>query len=179
MQYFSVPANTVAAVNDFVGTQLGKSGLGALFIEGVDASGNADAGASLDGYSRIWTPQPGSSGAVSQNFDAVSLTDSIGSLTAYIIGLKQSASYRSNVGIVNLDTTAHNWTIRSAMTGASSTVTVQPFSVSQTGAPGGSADAAGNVVLTLASDGFGFFWSAYGSSTDNVTGDGWVARAKQ
>jgi len=179
LQYFTIPVNTVANLNDFVGVTLGKTGLGGLFIEGVDAAGAIDSNASLDAFSRIWTPQPGSSGSVSQNFDAVSLTDSIGSLTAYIIGLKQSNAFRSNVGIVNLDTVAHNWTIRSAITGASSTVTVQGFSITQTGAPAGSADSGGNVALTLNSDGFGFYWSAYGSSTDNTTGDGWISRAKQ
>ena len=179
LQYFTIPANTVANLNDFVGVTLGKTGLGGLFIEGVDSAGNLDSNASLDGFSRIWTPQPGSSGSVSQNFDAVSITDSIGSLTAYIIGLKQSSAFRTNVGIVNLDTAAHNWTIRSAITGASSTVTVQGFSITQTGAPAGSADSGGNVALTLNSDGFGFYWSAYGSSTDNTTGDGWISRAKQ
>ena len=179
LQFFTIPANTVANLNDFVGVTLGKSGLGGLFIEGVDAAGNLDTNASLDGFSRIWTPQPGSTGSVSQNFDAVSLTDSIGSLTAYIIGLKQSAQFRTNVGIVNLDSAAHNWTIRSTVTGASSTVTVQGFSITQTGAPAGSGDSSGNVALTLNSDGFGFYWSAYGSSTDNTTGDGWISRAKQ
>jgi hypothetical protein len=58
-------------------------------------------------------------------------------------------------------------------------VNVQPFSISQTSAPAGSADSNGNVVLTLNSDGSGFFWSAYASSTDNVTGDGWISRSKQ
>jgi len=179
LQYFTIPANTVANLNDFVGVTLGKSGLGGVFVEGVDSANNLDTNASLDGFSRIWTPQPGSSGSVSQNFDAVSLTDSIGSLTAYVIGLKQSSSFRTNVGIVNLDSVAHTWTIRSAITGATSTLTVQPYSVSQGGAAAGSGDSNGNVALTLNSDGFGFYWSAYGSSTDNVTGDGWIARAKQ
>ena len=179
LQFFNIPANSTAALNDFVGATLGKTGLGAIFVEGVDSAGNLDSMASLDGFSRIWTPQPGSSGSVSQNFDAVSLTDLIGSLDTFIIGLKQSSAFRSNVGIVNLDTAAHTWTIRSTVTGATSTVTVQPYSVSQGGAPAGSADSLGNVNLQLNSDGFGFWWSAYGSSTDNVTGDGWISRGKQ
>ncbi|MDQ6801436.1 MAG: hypothetical protein M3041_11410 [Acidobacteriota bacterium] len=184
LQYFTIPANTVANLNDFVGATLGKTGLGGLFIEGVDAAGALDSNASMDAFSRIWTQEPTVNGitingTVSQNFDAVSLDDSIGSLTAYIIGLKQSTAFRTNVGIVNLDTVQHTWTIRSAITGASSTVTVLPFSISQTSAPAGSADSGGNVALTLNSDGSGFNWTAYGSSSDNVTGDGWISRAKQ
>ena len=64
LQYFSVPANATAAINDFVGTQLAKSVLGGLFIEGVDSAWNIDTNAALDGFSRVWTPQPGSSGSV-------------------------------------------------------------------------------------------------------------------
>ena len=179
LQYFNVPANTVANLNDFVGTTLGKTGLGALFIEGVDSNNAIDPNASMDAFSRIWTPQPGSSGTVSQNFDAVALNDSIGASTAYILGLKQSAAFRTNVGIVNLDTVAHTWTVRSAITGVSNTVTVQPFSVSQGGAPAGAADSGGNVALTVTPDAGGFNWTAYGSSNDNATGDGWISRAKQ
>ncbi len=179
VQYYTVPANTTAALTDFVGVTLGKTGLGAVFVVGVDSLGNVDTNAEMDAYSRIYTQQPGSSGSVSQNFDAVTMQDSLGSLTGYIIGLKQNSAFRANVGIVNLDTSAHSWTIRSTITGASTTITVQPFSLAQVSAPAGSADAAGNVNFTLNSDGFGFYWSAYGSSTDNVTGDGYVSRAKQ
>ena len=178
--YFTIPANTVAALDDFVGATLGKTGLGGILIFGVDGAGNNDSAASLDGFSRIWTNQPGASGTVSQNFDAVSITDSIGSLTAYIVGLKQSSDFRSNVGVVNLDSVAHNWTVRSVQTGASTTLTVPAYSVVQTGIAAGSASGSSpSVVLTLNSDGFGFWWSAYASSTDNRTGDGWVCRAKQ
>jgi len=179
LTYFTIPANTVAALDDFVGQTIHKTGLGGILVFGVDSGGANDSSANLDGFSRIWTPQPGSSGSVSQNFDAVSLTDSIGSLTAYILGLKQSASFRSNVGVVNLDTVSHTWTVRSVQTGATTTLTVPPYSVVQTGIVAGSAGSSPNFAVTVNSDGFGFWWSAYASSSDNVTGDGWVARAKQ
>jgi hypothetical protein len=178
--YFNLPANTIVAQDDFVGAALGKSGLGAVAVYGVTAAGLNDDDASLDGFSRIWTLQPGSAGSVSQTFDAISTTDSIGSVTAYVVGLKQSGDFRSNVGIVNLDTAAHNWTVRSIATGASSTINVPAMSVVQTAIANGSGSgSSGQTALTLNSDGFGFWWTAYGSSTDNRTGDGWVARAKQ
>jgi len=180
LSYFTIPANSVASIDDFVGKTLNKTGLGGILIFGVDSAGNDDSNASLDGFSRIWTNQPGALGTVSQNFDAVTLTDSIGSLTAYIVGLKQSSDFRANVGVVNLDSVAHSWTATSVQTGAVTTLTVPAYSVVQTGVAAGSASASSpNVVLTLKSDGFGFYWSAYASSTDNRTGDGWVARAKQ
>ena len=179
LMYFNIPARTTVAQDDFVATALGKSGLGAILVFGVDSLGSNDAAASLDGFSRIWTLQPGSLGSVSQTFDAVSLTDSIGSLTANIVGLKQSSDFRTNVGIVNLDQVSHTWTMRSIQTGVLTKVLVPPYSVVQSALAGGSASVAGNVALTVNSDGFGFWWSAYGTSVDNRTGDGWVARAKQ
>jgi hypothetical protein len=179
LQRFTIPANTTAVLNDFVGTTLGKTGLGAIAVFADDSAGNVDVSGRLDGASRIWTLQPGVNGTVSQSFDAVSLLDSLGSLTAYVIGLKQSSAFRTNVGVVNLDTVPHTWTIRSIATGVITTVTVQASSVSQVTLAAGSTNGSGAVNVSMQSDGFGFWWSAYGTSVDNVTGDGWVERAKQ
>ncbi len=180
LQRFTLPANSTVILNDFVGVTLQRSGLGAVLVFADDPLGNVDSAGQIDGASRIWTPQAGNSaGTVSQSFDAVSVLDSIGSLTAYVIGLKQSSAFRTNVGVVNLDSVTHTWTIRSVATGVITTVTVPPLSVSQVGLAAGSASASGNVNLTMQSDGFGFYWSAYGTTVDNVTGDGWVERAKQ
>ena len=184
LTYLTISANTSTAYNDFVGSQLNKTGLGAILVFGFTAvSGSTDSSAELDGFSRIWTPCPTTAcpagGTVSQTFDAVDLHDSLGSLTAYVLGLKQSSDYRTNVGIVNFDNVQHTWTIRSLFTGAVTTITVPPISVVQSGVAAGSGSALGNLALTLNSDGFGFYWSAYGTSVDNKTGDGWVSRAKQ
>jgi len=180
VQYFTLSPNSITAMDDFVNTQLHKSGLGAVLVVAVTATGDADDDGEIDGYSRIWTPQPGSSGSVSQNFTAIDVNDSLGSLPATLMGLKQNAQFRTNVGIVNLDTTAaHSWTFTSDFTGAVTSLFVQPCSVGQIGATAGSGSALGNVSFTVKSDGFGFSWSGFGSSSDNVTGDGWVARAIQ
>jgi hypothetical protein len=182
LTFFTIPANSIVAINDFVGTTLKTSGLGALLIIAFDATGkNSDSEAFIDGFSRIWTPQPGSSGTVSQSFPAVSLFDSVDDSTAFALGLRQDASYRTNVGVVNLDTVVHTWTITSLNTNATMTLPVQPFSLSQTGVPASFAGSSGNLSLTYdvpaAAD--SFVWSAYASSVDNVTGDGWVSRATQ
>jgi len=179
LSYLNLPANTVVFFDDFVGTTLQKSGLGAVLVVGVDAAGNVDSSSNIDGFSRIWTPQPGSNGTVSQNFPAVSVNDSLGSLTAYVLGLKQNTQFRSNVGIVNLDSVAHTWTVRSVINGASVSFSVPANSVVQTGIAASSALPNGGVALAISTTGSGFWWSAYGTSTDNVTGDGWVARATQ
>jgi hypothetical protein len=179
LQYFNLGANSVTIADDFVGQSLGKTGLGGLLVVAVTAGGALDEDGLIDGYSRIWTPQPGSSGTTSQNFTAIDVQDSIGSLPATLMGLKQNNQYRTNVGVVNTDTAAHTWTFTSIFNGKITTTTVQPCSMSLVGAAAGSASASGNVAFTIKSDGFGFWWSGFGSSTDNTTGDGWVARAIQ
>src|SRR5436305_1879451 len=120
---------------------------------------------------RIWTPQPGSAGTVSQSFPSVSLFDSVDNFTAFALGLRQDASYRTNVGVVNLDSAVHTWTITSLNTNATMTL--------QTGVPASFAGTSGNLSLTYDVPDTNFTWSAYASSVDNVTGDGWVSRATQ
>lgn len=180
LTFFTIPANSIVSINDFVATQLKKSGLGALLIIAYDSTGTTvDSEAFIDGFSRIWTPQPGSAGTVSQSFPAVSLLDSSDNFTAFALGLRVDSSFRTNAGIVNLDTKPHTWTVKSINTGASMTVTVPPLSLSQPGVPASFGSPAGNLSLTYDVPDTGFFWSAYASSVDNVTGDGWVSRATQ
>jgi len=179
LQYFNLPANSVTALDDFVGTTLGKSGLGAVLVLAVLNDGSLDDNGTINGYSRIWTPQPGSTGTVSQNFAAISALDSIGSLPAMLMGLKQNTQFRTNVGVVNLDSAAHTWAFRSVFTQQVTNLSVSPCSVSQIGAAAGSGSSLGNVAFSVTTDASGAVWSGFGSSTDNVTGDGWVSRATQ
>jgi hypothetical protein len=179
VQYISIPAQTGVAYDDFVANQLGKSGLGAILFVGVTDTGALDQNAQIDGFSRIWTPQPGAVGTVSQTFDAITPTDALGSLTGYVIGLKQSTDFRTNVGIVNFDGTAHTWTVTSRFTGVSSTVNVPPYSVVQASVAAGSGSALGNLSLNInCTNPNSNWWTAYGTTVDNRTGDGWVSRAK-
>jgi len=181
LTFFTIPAQSIVTINDFVATTLKTSGLGALLVIAFDAAGkNQDDQAIIDGFSRIWTPQPGSAGTVSQSFPSVSLFDSADDFTAFALGLRQDASYRTNVGVVNLDTATHTWTVTSLNnTGKSFTMTVPPFSLAQTGVPADFGGTGGNLSVSFDVSATGIFWSAYGSSVDNVTGDGWVARATQ
>jgi hypothetical protein len=168
----------ITTFRDFVGSSLGKSGIGSLFIYASDSVGNPDGNGEIDGYSRIWTPQPGSTGEVSQNFDAVDTNDLIGDGVTYILGLRQDTRFRSNVGIVNFSSTQHTWTVTSLSSGATSSITVLPYSVVQTGIAAGSANSSGDVQLGISTTS-GDSWSAYGTTNDNTTGDGWVSRAKR
>jgi hypothetical protein len=173
VQYFNLPANTVVFQADFVNTALGKSGLGSILVIGVDAANNPDSNAILDGFSRIWTPQPNATGTVSQEFAAVDYQDSLA--TSYGYGLRQDAQYRTNVGFVNLYSTANTFTVTAVGPNGSTTFTqdVLPYSMQQRSVPGGDR---GNFYVRVSSAASNFnWWSAYASSTDNITGDGWVS----
>ncbi|HEX3108092.1 MAG TPA: hypothetical protein VHU41_03280, partial [Thermoanaerobaculia bacterium] len=75
----------------------------------------------------------------------------------------------------------HTWTVQVVGTNGSTsfTVTVPAFSMIQTNLPSGNY---GNlyVIFTPPNDVTGTdSWTAYASSTDNGTGDGWVSPATQ
>jgi hypothetical protein len=173
MQRFQIDANTTTITRDFIANQLHTSGLGTLLVIAVDSAGNTDEQAEIDGFSRIWTPQPGSAGSVSQSFEAIDLQDSLS--TSYAYGLRQDSAFRTNVGLVNLYSTPNTFTIFVNGTGGNTTFTqtVQPYSMEQVSLPAG---AWGDLYLRVSSADTNFnWWSAYGTSVDNVTGDGWVS----
>lgn len=178
VQYFTLPANTTAALEDYVAQTLGKSGFGAVVVIGSDTQGNPDSSATLDGQSRIWTFQPGSAGKVSLGLPAVDLKDEIGNATGFALGLRNDATARTNIGIVNLDTVSHTWTIHVFGENKTATfsVTVPPYSVVQAAVPDGNY---GNLFFSIAPEADGFYWSAYGVSVDNITGDSWVSHVNQ
>jgi hypothetical protein len=171
-------ANSPIVQDNLVGF-LGKSGLGSLFILAVDANGDPDLDGEIDGSSRIWTPQPGAAGSVSQGFPSVSLLDSFGNGTAYALALRHDSGFRTNAGIVNLDSVAHTFTVtvngvNPPMT--SFNMTVPAFSMKQQVIPNGTY---GNLLLSFETNDTGFWWSAYGASVDNVSGDSWSSHASQ
>src|SRR5207237_3700283 len=133
----TLAANTTTMEPDFVARVLGKSGLGSILVVAVDAAGNVDTSASIDGFSRIWTNQPGSAGTVSQDFPPVETQDSLS--TSYGYGLRQDEQYRTNVGLVNLYSTPQTFTIAVVgLRGSTSfTQSVQPYSMEQVGLPAG------------------------------------------
>jgi len=96
----------------------------------------------------------------------------------YGLGLRHDSQYRTNVGIVNTDSVARTWTVGiNGLHGSGSfTITVPAVSMKQVAVPNA---LYGDLVITLQSDGVGFWWSAYGASVDNITGDGWVAHVMQ
>lgn len=182
LKYFDLNAVTPYVLKDLVGSPnlLGETGLGAVLVTGVTSTGDADSGATLDGFSRIWTNQPGAQGTVSIAFPSISVLDSLGNAFAYALGLRHDAGFRTNVGIVNLDSVPHTWTVTINGDGTSPitnfNVTVEGFSMKQTPLPSGDY---GILLVALTPDATGFYWSAYGAAVDNITGDGWVSHASQ
>lgn len=173
LQRFTISANSTSINNDFIGQKLGKTGLGSILVIAETSTGAVDTDASIDGFSRIWTPQPGSTGTVSQSFEAIDLEDSLA--TSYGYGLRQDSSFRTNVGLVNLNSTSNTFTIFLNGTGGQTTFTqtVKPNSMEQISVPAGNW---GDFYIRISSDPANFnWWSAYGTSVDNVTGDGWVS----
>ena len=80
------------------------------------------------------------------------------------------------MGIVNLDATSH--TFRLTLTGERKSTTlsigVAPFSMRQVPLPEGDY---GALTALFEVAGGEFPWIAYGSSVDNLTGDGWASQA--
>src|SRR5205085_12552305 len=128
---------------DFVATYLNQSGLGAILMTGVTSSGAPDSSALLFVSSRIWTPQPGTSGTTSQSLPAIP-TNAINTQAAALFavgGADNPSNYRQNVGIVNLDpTNAQTFLIAlptSIGPAQTTQVTVAPMSMQQIGVGSG------------------------------------------
>ena len=174
-----LPYQTLAS-DDFVHEVMNRGGLGAILVNGIDETGAADPDARLHATARVWTPQPGSEGTSSQSFSPIPLRDVVND-KLFILGHRRNEQYRTNVGIVNLDSGVHTFLV--TVSGETPTLVPEEYRVSVPGfamvqfpvtgaqqnqlrveiqedvAPGGPR-------LTL--------WTAYASSVDNVTGDGWT-----
>jgi len=156
--------------SDFVADYLHTTGLGAVIILGVTSSGALDNSAQIDGNSRIWTPEPGTSGTSSQNFPSASLQMPPGAQSSF--GLRSDEFYRSNYGIFNYDVAARTFDITANGLRSQNTfsTTVDACSAILTSVPGGPYGSYELVVS--ARDGRSLYFS-FGSSVDNATGDSW------
>jgi hypothetical protein len=179
----AAPAPIILTINaasgiiseDFVGSILQLSGLGALVITAVDANGNLDPSGQLYATERIWTPQPGSTGTVSQTFPGIA-TSGLNLTAASILGQRIDSRYRTNVGIVNMDSVSRDFdvvrTTDASGTLIAATITVPAMSLQQV--PLSSDASTALQILVTPHTGINpALWMAYGSSVDNVTGDSW------
>ncbi len=172
----TIPAYSGIQDQDFAANVMHQQGiLGAIYFLAVRADGTLDPNARLTIQSRIWTPQADTRGYASQSFDAIRISQVAGE-NRVITNQRNDFRYRMNVGIVNLDSTsAHTWQIQSD--NAMTTIHVPPFSMHQVSIPRFNNDTTVPLVRILGNGAGQTTWVAYGSSVDNVSGDGWTSLA--
>lgn len=170
---------SIMTEEDFVGGFLDVEGLGSLIFLPLDAASDVDLDAAIDAYSRVWTPQPGSSGTVSQPFAAVEPSYMTNEEAGIILGLRQDAQFRTNYGILNLSGDDLTFELdifaEAGQDPATRTVTVPSLSMILTSIPSGDFGPL-SIGLSLPNAPLEeFTWLGFASSTDNTTGDGWVS----
>jgi hypothetical protein len=172
----TIAATSGIASEDFVTNIMQRSGLGAILVSAIDANGQPDAGAQLVGTSRIWTPQPGTSGTTSQSLPSIATID-ISSSAVSILGARRDSRYRTNVGIVNLsgDVQTFQVIVFGSFGSDVRQIDVPPLSMVLFGVTGAASTTplqiqVRNVTTVARTTSF----VAYASSVDNVTGDAWT-----
>lgn len=192
----ALPHHAVQFHEDFVTRTLNLSGLGAIILRAVHEDGSPNLGGRIDAFARVWTPVAGRTGTVSQSIHASTLyfppTDDLQPIPSLIYGLRQDASFRSNYGLVNMGTKPLAFTV-SFITGTDASsldrtiterVVVEPQSMTHRAVP---ASAIGPLTIHIRPHQERSIsnpsaplqpWAAYGSSVDNITGDGWYSKAQ-
>lgn len=164
---------------DFVGGLLDFEGLGSLIFRPIDSEGDADLDGAIDAYSRVWTPQPGSAGTVSQPFAAVEPSYMTDEDAGIILGLRQDAQFRTNYGILNLSGDDLTFELdifaEAGQDPATRTVTVPSLSMILTNIPSGDFGPLSIGLSLPNAPAEEYTWLGFASSTDNTTGDGWVS----
>jgi hypothetical protein len=178
----TIPAHSGIRSADFVTNYLSQSGIGSILVSGVQSDGvTPDLNAQLYISTRVWTPQPGTSGTTSQSLPAIPISavnTQIAGLFA-VGGADNPANYRENVGIVNLDpTNAQTYQIALPTSIGPQVpaiqLTIAPMSMQQVSV-GTGLSATQQIVIQNVTGGTtqSNSWIAYGSTVDNVTGDAW------
>ena len=176
----TLEASSFRIFDDFVTGVMNRPGiLGVLRFRAVETgTDTTDTSARVSGYSRIWTPAPGTNGTTSISLPAVAGSGMTSNASAYIIGLRQTNLYRTNIGIVNLENVDRVFEVAPTSTSGTDpdvfTVTVPANSLRQVNLQPGEWE---GVVVRVTPTTAGA-WTAYGASVDNVTGDGWVSLAE-
>lgn len=173
-----LPPYGTETIEDLVATSFETTGVGAIRVRGVDPAGGFDAAAEIDAFARIFTATTcaGATGTVSQSLPAVAFDESwrTGS-GAYAHGVRQSAQYRTNYGIVNptAEPMVFDVVVSTANGRFQETVTVPAFGMVHRPAP-----IAANGELSIYADPVdadaSSLWRMYASTVDNRTGSGWT-----
>jgi hypothetical protein len=175
----TIPAFTGVRSSDFVSDFLHQTGLGSIIVTGATTGGGIDSTARLYVSSRIWSPQPGTSGTVSQSFPAIPLStiNTPAAALFAVSGADNPANYRVNAGIVNVDPTNAQTFVITDMTHLpipfQQTITLPPMTMQQVSLGTTSATAQISIQNATPSATRSNLWTAYSSTVDNVTGDAW------
>lgn len=174
----TVPRLSSIVSEDFVGQELRQSGLGSIQVTAVLADNTVDPGGQLHATARIWTFQPGSVGTVSQTFPTLPLSD-ITTRPLTILGHRQDGRYRTNVGVINLDPEVdQNFEVlvsnRTDLL-VQMNVELPPRSMQQVALPEriNTDFLKIKVIPRPPNPNRVPFFTVYGASVDNVTGDSW------
>ena len=172
---YTLPANRMVYWHDFFGTGLGiNNGLGSIMILAVNSAGNADGQALIDGSARLFQTDD-FGGTLSQMFPSVPLHDAPAGTRTTAVGLRSDFNFRTNAGVVNFDSVARTFTVNIVAAAVSTfTISVPPYSMMQVRLPNDGTY--GDIALQFTSNTTNF-WSAYGASVDNISGDSWSAHA--
>jgi hypothetical protein len=178
-----IPAYGVETVEDVVATSFDAVGVGAIRIRGVDAAGAFDSDSEIDAFARIFTETTcaGLTGTVSQSLPAIVIGDAWRSGSgAYAHGVRQTAQYRTNYGIVNPNAFPMTFqvVVRTAGARFDDGVTVPAHGMVHRPAPAGATGELSVYVDPVDPDASSL-WRAYASTVDNRTGSGWTVVAIQ
>lgn len=167
---YTLPANQMTYWHDFFGTGLQIDGIGSILFIPVDSQDDPDGNARIDGSARLYQTA-GNGGTLAQLFPGVPIHDAPTGARTTATGLRSDSHFRTNAGVVNLDSIAHNFTV-SIVAGTVSTfnISVPPYSMNQVRIPGDGSY--GDIALQFTSDS-GTWWSSYGACVDNISGDSW------
>jgi len=175
----TLQGRSIITEEDFVGGLLDVDGLGAVLLLPIDDGGEPDPNGAIDAYSRVWTPQPGTSGTVSLPFPGVEPSYMANEDAGIILGLRQDTNFRTNYGILNLSEDDLTFELdvfsETGEDPATRTVTVPTLSLLQTSIPGGDFGPLSIGLSVPNPPENEYTWLGFASSTDNTTGDGWVS----
>lgn len=162
------PRATITS-NDFVKNILNIEGLGSLLITGINSEGTTDADALLWVTSRVWTPDPGGTGSVSQSMDPVS-PPALNFGGGAIFGSRRDDQHRVNVGIVNLDSQIQVFVFEVQRPGEHPLAEVYGFGVPPMSMQQVTLSRSTSPIEYIRVFGKPGTWFAYSSSINNVTG---------
>jgi hypothetical protein len=177
-QRFTLNPNSIYSTVDIL-SYLGKSGLGSLLITAVQPQSNTiDTSAQIYGYALTYTKDPSTGGVNSFANPGVSPSLVHGPNDSIIIGVRQNGDFRTNYGVINLDTVNSQTFGVNFISGSvtPTTLTLPPLSMQHIAVPAIPATSNGYFGIDVRpTSSLDFRWFSYGVSANNLSGDAWIS----